>query len=372
MYGAPSLRMWSDGGTFQAGVFTQVSGVQPGVTYKASAGWFAPDHPPDDFFCRKLGIDPNGGTDAAASTVVWGPTYCGPGRGVNYPPPDVNIDVSAAAQSSTVTVFAYVNHTYSTGANKIFLDAVELIADTSQPAQPPPTDTPVPQAAAPAPTSVPPTPLPTFAPTDSPDRNQLSTPTATATATSTATPTETPVPTQTYTPEPTATATMPVRPTATSAPGRAASTVPFGQSGRGGRRPRPALGWTRRPGRRGRAGYGVGHPQAQIVILLRVLPPGPHSSGASSSSAPPQGSQRPPLPRVMPWPVLPGRCGVSFRASSQAIRHRARSCAAKIKYGAVGHHAVFGAQAGGYGLIRAHQHFFHGDVPEGPSFQPGQ
>ncbi len=40
--GAPSLAMWSDGGTFVAGIYTQVGGLQPGTTYKASMGWGAP------------------------------------------------------------------------------------------------------------------------------------------------------------------------------------------------------------------------------------------------------------------------------------------------------------------------------------------
>ena len=142
MFGAPSLQMVSDGDTFTAGVFTQVNGLQPGATYKASAGWFAPTHPPDDYFCRKLGIDPRGGTNPQAAEVVWGPIYCGPGRLVNYPSPGPNIDVSAVAQSSTVTVFAYVQHTYSTGMNFIFLDAVGLYEDASAPRQAPPTAVP--------------------------------------------------------------------------------------------------------------------------------------------------------------------------------------------------------------------------------------
>jgi len=213
VFGAPSLQMVSDGDTFTAGVFTQVNGLQPGATYKASVGWFAPTHPPDDYFCRKLGIDPKGGTNPLAAEVVWGPVYCGPGRIVNYPLPGPNLDVSAVAQAGSVTVFAYVQHTYSTGMNYIFLDAVGLYQDASAPLQAPPTAVPTqaPAPVAPRPTLRRPTATATH----------TATPTATATATvtftpsPTAPPTITPTPTQTYTPTASPTSTLPPRPRAT-------------------------------------------------------------------------------------------------------------------------------------------------------------
>jgi hypothetical protein len=224
LFGAPSLQMVSDGDTFTAGIFTQVNGLQPGATYKASVGWFAPTHPPDDFFCRKLGIDPRGGTNPQAAEVVWGPTYCGPGRLVNYPPPQPNIDVSTVAQSSMMTVFAYVQHTYSTGMNFIFLDAVGLYEDASAPRQAPPTTAPPPATVRPKPTALP-APVKTRPPTltSAPTVTPTPTATATATATQTATPTTTPTPTQTYTPTTTPTSTLPPRPKAT--PGEATATA---------------------------------------------------------------------------------------------------------------------------------------------------
>lgn len=225
-WGAPSLRMWSNGGTFVAGIWTQVGGVQPGVAYRASIGWGGPNEP--NAFGRRLGIDPTGGTDPNAPTVVWGPMHRGPGRILNYTPPGLNIDVSAVARSSTVTVFVYVDHNYSTGDNLIFIDAVSLFVDPVQPAAVP-TDTPAPPApvaaaAAPQPTRRPAasrTPVPTATATASP------TATITATPTSTATPTITPTPTATFTPTATPTSTLPPRPTATpGAPVAAASTGP--------------------------------------------------------------------------------------------------------------------------------------------------
>jgi hypothetical protein len=153
VWGAPSLRMWSNGDTFVAGIYTQVGGLTPGVAYKASIGWGAPNAP--DAFGRRLGIDPTGGTDPNAATVVWGPMHRGPGRILNYAPPDVNVDVSAVARSATVTVFVYVDHNYSTGDNFIFIDAVSLIVDPAQP-----TATPIPPTAEPVHVQTAPSPEP--------------------------------------------------------------------------------------------------------------------------------------------------------------------------------------------------------------------
>lgn len=203
-WGPPSLRMWSNGGTFHAGIYTQVS-VTPGAGYRASIAWGAPNAP--STFGRQLGIDPTGGTDPNGLSVIWGKEHFGAGRILNYPPPDVNIDVKARAQSDTITVFFKVNHPSSTGDNLIFIDAIALYPDESAPApvellaaavptEPPAqpvqaapivraTNTPIPPTFTPTPT---PTPLPTF------------TPTPTNTATPTPTPTNTPTPTATWTP----------------------------------------------------------------------------------------------------------------------------------------------------------------------------
>src|SRR5688500_10801823 len=111
-WGPPSLKMHNSGGTFKAGIFTQVQ-VTPGAGYRASIAWGAPNAP--DQFGRQLGIDPTGGTDPNSPAVVWGPMHFGDGRILNYPPPDVNIDVKARAINGTVTVFFLVDHPQSTG-----------------------------------------------------------------------------------------------------------------------------------------------------------------------------------------------------------------------------------------------------------------
>lgn len=211
-WGGPNLTIANSGGTFKAGIYTQV-GVTPGAGYRASVAWGAPNAP--DTFGRQLGIDPTGGTDPNSPTVIWGPMHWGPARILNYPPPDVNIDVRARAINSTITVFFLTDHPQSTGDNFIFIDAIALYPDESAPAieLTLPTETPTPeppaqkaevQAAAAAvaqPTDTPIPPTATFTPTP--------------TETPTATPTPSPTPTDTPSPTPTATATWTPWPTAT-------------------------------------------------------------------------------------------------------------------------------------------------------------
>lgn len=194
MWEPPALRMWSNGGTFKAGIYTQVD-VNPGSGYRASISWGAPNAP--DTFGRQLGIDPVGGTDPAAPTVVWGPMHWGPGRVLNYSNGQgPNIDVVARAQTGRITVFFLVDHPRSTGDNLIFVDVVALYPDESAPALPAPTAPPVVAAQA-APTNAPVPPTATFTPQ----------PTTTPTSTGTPTPTASPTPTATASPTATATGT---------------------------------------------------------------------------------------------------------------------------------------------------------------------
>ncbi len=216
-FGGPNLTIWSVGGTFKAGIFTQV-GVTPGAGYRASIAWGAPNDPNN--FSRQLGIDPTGGTDINSPNIVWGPVHVGDGRLLNYPPGQgPNIDVRARAVNSTVTVFFVTDHPVSTGDNLILIDAIALYPDENAPAAAPPTDTPVPTEPPPAPvaqeqavfaaaavvvaahTPVPPTLTPTALPTHTP------TPLPTATATPLPTATPTPTITPTWTPWPAATPT---------------------------------------------------------------------------------------------------------------------------------------------------------------------
>ncbi|MEA3335605.1 MAG: hypothetical protein U9R25_06810 [Chloroflexota bacterium] len=223
VFGPPSLRMWSNGGTFTAGIYTQVGGLEPGKAYIASVGWGGPNAP--DTFGRRLGIDPTGGTDPTSPNIVWGPMHYGKGRILNRPGPHSqdkpNLDVSAVAQSDRATVFVWVEHPRSTGDNMIFIDNVGLRLDPNQPA---PTPTPMPPTATPLPnpTSIPETETPTPSPTETvlPTDTPTATPTPSDTATASPTPTDTPSPTATPSPTitPTITPTRPPRPTATPLP----------------------------------------------------------------------------------------------------------------------------------------------------------
>lgn len=225
-YIPPALRMWSDSGTFTAGILTQVQGVQPGATYLASWGWGAPDKSYADTFGRKLGIDPTGGTDPLSPNIIWGPVYYGEGRVMNNPGPNApgnaNLSVAALARSSIVTVFVWVEHPRSTGNNMIFVDDVGLRLDPNAappaPTAAPPTATPPPPTAAPARAVA--TATATFTPSATPTASPTATSTPTSTPTATATPTSTPSPTATPSPTltPTASPTLALRPTATPQP----------------------------------------------------------------------------------------------------------------------------------------------------------
>jgi hypothetical protein len=207
-----SLRLDSSG-PYLAAIYTRVSGLQPGTSYKASLG-FASGSVNASAYGRRLGIDPTGGVDPNSPSVVWGVDYWGNGKYLNYPPPDVNLDVSAVAQSQTVTVFVKVDHNQSIPGSVMYIDMVSLIRD---PVQPPPTVVPP----TPVPTAIPPTPIPPTAvlPTATPTRTftptSTATPTQTSTPTPTNTPTITPTPTATETPTTVPTSTLPPRPTAT-------------------------------------------------------------------------------------------------------------------------------------------------------------
>ncbi|NLE76447.1 MAG: hypothetical protein GX605_06805 [Chloroflexi bacterium] len=223
VWGAPSLRMWSDGGTFKAGIYTQVT-VTPGAGYRASVGWGGPNVP--HTFGRQLGLDPTGGTDPNAPTVVWGPMHWGDGRILNRQPPGLNIDVRARAQSPNMTVFFLTDHNQSTGSNYIFVDVIALYPDEGAPPSVLPTDTPrpAPPTATPAPATA--TATPSEMPTSTATPTETPTPTATPTVTETPTPTATHTPADTPTPRPTGTPVIVVAQAAAAPPPAVAAQPP--------------------------------------------------------------------------------------------------------------------------------------------------
>jgi hypothetical protein len=206
-WGAPSLWMLSDGVPFTAGVYQQVP-VAPGVVYQTDIGWAAVTQ---SDFERKLGLDPTGGTNPQAPTVVWSRSEWGFDK---WP----DLTVSTRATGPTMTVFVWVAHPTSHGNDWIFLDAVGLWPDSSQP---PATMTPRPSL---TPTHRPPTRRPpTRTPSPVPLTDTPTPPPASPMPTETTTPTPTPVPTQTptFTPTPTWTPTAsPAPPSVTPLPSR--------------------------------------------------------------------------------------------------------------------------------------------------------
>ena len=219
-FGPPSLRIWSDGVPFTSGIYQQVPNVTPGVAYLADIRWAAAqiNQEKKEGIERMLGIDPLGETDSTSPNVVWGPVYSGKSR-----QPD--LQVSAVAQNTTITVFVRVRVPQTHGKDEIFLDAVGLRPD---PNQPPPTDTPIPPTDTPVPptdtpvpstdTPVPPTDTP-VPPTDTPTPLPTETPTLRQAQDTALEPTATP----THTPTPPATAMAlannpPPRPKATAGP----------------------------------------------------------------------------------------------------------------------------------------------------------
>lgn len=127
--GATSQTLWSDGSSFVAGIYQRRS-VTPGKYYKA---WLATAAKVNGGgpMVRTIGLDPTGGTDPRAPTVVWGTRYAGE-KWATIEIGDAPV-VRAAAAGDRMTVFIKVENGGG-GRNQAFLDAVFLIEDGDAPA----------------------------------------------------------------------------------------------------------------------------------------------------------------------------------------------------------------------------------------------
>ena len=115
---------------YTAGIQQTVSGLTPGVGYGFHAAMltiFQTSAPPATHgtMIKQVGIDPTGGTDPQATTVVWSePDDHDEG------PWDIDQRTAVYAQSSTVTVFVRVRSLYGSGGlpflNYSFLDSAIL------------------------------------------------------------------------------------------------------------------------------------------------------------------------------------------------------------------------------------------------------
>ncbi len=151
--------------THIAGMYQQVSGIQPGKQLQFSIWAQAWSSSADDpnvsvspgVINLQIGIDPTGDSNPWAGTVIWSGTY-------NIYDQWVPLSIEAIAQSGTVTVFTKSAPKYAVKHNDTYWDDAVLAVVGDAP--PPPSSTPetVPTATAPAepsetvsPTTAPPT-----------------------------------------------------------------------------------------------------------------------------------------------------------------------------------------------------------------------
>lgn len=121
------------GKPFDIAIHQQISATIGGA-YSLS-GWMlslcggsaVPNDCPDDYYIAKmLGIDPTGGTDPLAPTVVWTENrrnFIENGKKVGWQ----NLRVAAVAQASTITIFARINSPFRWHGNHAFIDALSIV-----------------------------------------------------------------------------------------------------------------------------------------------------------------------------------------------------------------------------------------------------
>jgi hypothetical protein len=238
-------------GAFVAGLYQQVPAT-PGTTYWANVTWlvYEPAGKMDNTVGRRVGIDPTGGTDPTSPAVVWSQDLWHTFQSCAFKIcPE--LQVSAVAQNSTITVFVRIEDTWKNRRSEFpsvpdtffqmeeqfWIDDVGLIPTNAvpTPTPEPPTPTPIPPTATPVPPS--PTPVvptdmpvpPAETPTPTVQPLEASSTEATATIAQADTPTPVPptaTPTPTFTPSPTSTP-LPPTPTLVPSPTRTATPAPL-------------------------------------------------------------------------------------------------------------------------------------------------
>ncbi|MEP7198646.1 MAG: ATP synthase subunit C, partial [Chloroflexota bacterium] len=177
----------TSGVPWRAGLWQQIDGVKPGDAYFARIGWFVAQN---ISIVGRVGIDPYGGTNPTAASVVWS-------SALNLQR-QTRINVRGVyALNTRITIFVEANSTTpSPAGDRIWVTAVSVSPDALVP-------------------TATPTPLPPTATNTRPPATRTSTPLP---ATATAVPTNTPIPTATATATDTPTATATATPTATVTP----------------------------------------------------------------------------------------------------------------------------------------------------------
>ncbi|MBN1136011.1 MAG: carboxypeptidase regulatory-like domain-containing protein [Anaerolineae bacterium] len=113
---------------YTAGIQQQVTGLTPGVGYGFHAALLTifqtGKTPADGAMIKRVGMDPTGGSDPQAPTVVWSEAD---GRDRNW---SIDLRTSVLAQVPTMTVFIRVDSLYASGdpglRNQSFLDSAIL------------------------------------------------------------------------------------------------------------------------------------------------------------------------------------------------------------------------------------------------------
>ncbi|MFZ0548341.1 MAG: hypothetical protein WAM60_23035 [Candidatus Promineifilaceae bacterium] len=123
--------------THEGGFYQQVS-VVPGVAYKFQIwghAWSAQDDndaysgPQDGSLYQKVGIDPTGGDDWQSSNIIWS------AERLQYDTYGL-FEVSATAQSSTMTVYVYSRPNYAVKHNDVYWDDAQLLSLDTPPVIP--------------------------------------------------------------------------------------------------------------------------------------------------------------------------------------------------------------------------------------------
>lgn len=121
------------GKPFDLAFYQQVSATVGGA-YSLS-GWMVslcggsttPNDCPNGYYmAKRLGIDPTGGTDPLAESVIWAEdrrNFVENGQRVGW----TNISLVAMAQAPTITVFARVESPFQWHGNHAFVDALSLV-----------------------------------------------------------------------------------------------------------------------------------------------------------------------------------------------------------------------------------------------------
>jgi hypothetical protein len=135
--------IWADNhatpdGRFDAGIYQTVTGLTPGTYYRYKLGFALAGYDPgdtvfhyNDFMGRQIGVDPLGGTNACASSVIWNPV--GWNGGLAMSDPNWTMSFSATTNRATVYVRAINANTMTWTRDKVIFDTVCMSALDPQP-----------------------------------------------------------------------------------------------------------------------------------------------------------------------------------------------------------------------------------------------